>query len=473
MSVEFSIRSFGHPLTILALRRRLARSQWFDATQMQDLQCRQLRRMIEHACREVPYYQHCFRRLGLIPSDIRSPSDLARLPILTKADIRQHAQAMRARESLRTPCAVAETSGTSGEPVRIYMSRRAQALEFNYYWRHWNWAGYRLGDRFLEFSSHFFLMRPDLRRSLTHVDRVTGRLLFNSLSLSDESLPAVMHLIRSCRPRFIKGTASVLHTFAWLVQQAGIRDIAFRGIFSTGEMLLPAQRALIERNLHGKCYDSYGHMERTVAISECPHGRLHVNADFGILEALVEDGRYPHTAGKDRDGVVYARIVGTSLYNDVMPLIRYDTGDTVEIGRLSEACSCGRVGMPVVRRILGRGNDVVCTPEGQFIPTLFIVFDTFAEVLTGQIIQDAIDHLCIRVVPGEGWADAVRDRMLTSVRRFVGDGMRLDVQVLAPEQWPSVGSGKFRVVISQIAENPLSMAGVPAWPQVAETTMKH
>jgi phenylacetate-coenzyme A ligase PaaK-like adenylate-forming protein len=61
------------------------------------------------------------------------------------------------------------------------------------------------------------------------------------------------------------------------------------------------------------------------------------------VEVLDEEGR-PCAPGET------GRVVATSLNNFAMPLIRYETGDTAEVGA---PCPCGR-GLPVLTRIMGR-----------------------------------------------------------------------------------------------------------------------
>ncbi len=58
--------------------------------------------------------------------------------------------------------------------------------------------------------------------------------------------------------------------------------------------------------------------------------------------------------------------MGTSLWNDVMPFIRYSTGDLVEPAE-SPHCPCGR-GLPLrFRRVVGRHDDVLRTPDGRTV----------------------------------------------------------------------------------------------------------
>ena len=66
------------------------RSQWLSADAITALQWQKLKALIEHCWREVPYYRRSWTALGVTPADIRTREDYARLPVLTKADIRAH-----------------------------------------------------------------------------------------------------------------------------------------------------------------------------------------------------------------------------------------------------------------------------------------------------------------------------------------------------------------------------------------------
>lgn len=61
-------------------------------------QNRKLQVLIQHAYANVSYYRRCFDDAGVRPSEIRSASDLSRLPVTTKADL--HVQPTRVRRSV-------------------------------------------------------------------------------------------------------------------------------------------------------------------------------------------------------------------------------------------------------------------------------------------------------------------------------------------------------------------------------------
>ena len=452
MSIDFKLRDFRYPLSILRLRSQFERSQWSPREDWIGDQERQLRRIVAHAYENVPYYRDTFRALGLSPADVRTLADLPRIPTLSKADLRARFADLRATNRARFHPREARTSGTSGEPVRFLIDKPANVLEFVYYWRHWSWAGYRLGDRFAELSSHAFLRDESRARRPYLYQKLTGRLLLNGLALSREVVPEFARVLRAYRPRFLKGIASALGYLAAFFREAGMDDIRFRGIFSTGEVLTARRRRAIEEVFGGKVYDSYGHMERTVAASECPEGGLHINPEYGILETV---GRVPLDPQPPEvgAGIIYnARVVGTSLHNFSMPLLRYEVGDLVELQDPDPPCACGR-SLPRVRRILGREGDAVVTPEGRVVTTLFIVFDEVPGVAQGQVIQEAADRLRIRVVREPGYSARSEQDLQRHVRRFVGPAMTVEFEYPSHDSFRrEAGPGKFRTVVSRLPD---------------------
>jgi phenylacetate-CoA ligase len=448
MSIQFKLRDFCYPVDLIRLRRLFERSQWHSAEELLRYQEERLRRIVSQAYYRVPYYQDLFRSLKLRPDDIRTPADLQKLPTISKATLRKEFLRLQATDRRRYHPRLAQTSGSSGEPLRFLLDKPANVLEFVYYWRHWSWAGYRLGTRFAELSSHAFMGENTPAGQICRYQRLTGRLLLSSLSIGPDSVAAYVKALRAYRPKFLKGIASALYYFAFFLQEAGIRDIWLRGVFSTGEMLLPHQRRMIEQVFHCRVLDSYGHMERTVAISECPQGGLHINPEYGVLE-LLERPRAGTRNGEE--AAATADVVGTSLHNLSMPLLRYEVGDVVEVDQNPGTCPCGRA-MPRVRRINGRQEDAIIAPDGRVITTLFIVFDKVPGIAHWRVIQDEPDQLRVFVVRTPGYTAFSEEALLHLIERFVGPDMRVPLHYLSLEALQRDVTGKFRTIVSRIKQ---------------------
>lgn len=440
MSIDFRIRDFCYPASIIKLKREFDRNQWLSPSELEAYQLTKLRCILEHAFSAVPFYRRMFEETGLRPSDIQSAGDLRKLPLLTKA-VLQRPDDFIASDAAKYRPKLYRTSGTFGHPLSIFLDKSANVLEFVYYWRYWGWAGYKLGDRFAEIGSEFFLKRPQLSTRSFHWQAHLRRLMINSHRIGHSNAQGVANALRRHQPRFLHGTASSLFYLALTFDDARIDDISLAAIFSTGEVLLPHQRALIQKVFHGPVMDSYGHMERTVAVSQCPQGGYHVNSDYGLLELC--DIREPEM------GFPAARAVGTSLHNFAMPLIRYDTGDDILLFSSPQTCPCGR-GFPLVRAIRGRSQDTIVTPDGRFVTSLFIVPEFVAGIIDFQFVQDSPDHLLIRVLPDAGFDDSQKQELLALTCDVMGPAVRIELECVSDAADLRDRNGKKRPIISLV-----------------------
>ncbi|NIR65644.1 MAG: phenylacetate--CoA ligase family protein, partial [candidate division Zixibacteria bacterium] len=78
------------------------------------------------------------------------------------------------------------------------------------------------------------------------------------------------------------------------------------------------------------------------------------------------------------------------------PLIRFQLGDVATWS--SEPCACGR-SMPIIQEVLGRIEDVVVGPDGRQMVRFHGIFVDQPHIREGQIIQEALDSIRVKVVP--------------------------------------------------------------------------
>jgi phenylacetate-CoA ligase len=266
MSIDFKLKEFYYPLEILSFRNFLEKSQWFSEEELTRYQLKRLQIIIRHCYYNVPYYTELFNRLNLKPSDIKTLDDLKKIPTLTKQKIRQHFKQLIAKNARRFNMQRCQTSGTSGEPIQFYLDKSSRILEFCYYWRYWSWAGYRLGMPFAELGLHHFL-DTDITM-ISSYSSLTKKLSLNAGQLSRENLNKYINAIKNHRVLFLKGSPSSVYLFANLVDKYAPQALSFEKVFTAGEILLNHQRQKIKEVFGCKTIDSYGHMERTVAISQ-------------------------------------------------------------------------------------------------------------------------------------------------------------------------------------------------------------
>jgi phenylacetate-CoA ligase len=117
---------------------------------------------------------------------------------------------------------------------------------------------------------------------------------------------------------------------------------------------VPATRARIEKAWNARVYDHHGMTEIGPVSYECPDrvGTLRVIESSYIAEVLDRETSKPVNPGKKGE------LVLTSLGRAALPLLRYHTGDIVELGP-KEPDSRGCHDMALIGGIIGRTDDMV------------------------------------------------------------------------------------------------------------------
>ena len=208
----------------------------------------------------------------------------------------------------------------------------------------------------------------------------------------------------------------------------------------------------IERAFGARAYQEYGSVENCALATECEHGSLHVSPDFGIVEIVDERG-LPVPPG------VTGRVLATGLLNEAQPLIRYEIGDLAAWSR--ETCPCGRDQLPVLSGIEGRLEDAVVGPDGRQMVRLHGLFINVPGLIEGQVVQEEIDLLRVRVVVTAAFGDAQRSLIERRVGERLGP-VRVVVETVASIERTS--RGKFRAVISRLGSPGAHAAAPPPSP---------
>ncbi len=447
MGLDFQVKDFLYPFSIIKLKKEFDKNQWLNQNQLHNYQLQRLKIILNHAYENIPYYQKIFRDKGIYPQDIKKAEDLKLIPPLTKEILIKEFDNLKAKDFKKYKPTLQKTSGTTGGQVRFYTDKSSNILEFVYYWRFWGWAGYRLGDRFAELSAQFFTPYKKNTERICHFNYFTQRLMVNSLLISIKNLDKYITIFKKYRPIFLKGLPSNLYVLALIFNERKNHGIAFKAIFSQGENLLYSQRTLIEKVFSCKVFDSYGLMERVAAISECAKGSYHIHPDYSLIE--FERLKFNPADGFDKDEYI-AEVIGTSLHNFSMPLIRYRTGDYVKIKENNPLCSCSKT-FPIVQGIVGRESDVIVTPDKRYITALYVVLDRTKDITFGQIIQEKIDTILVKIVCLPEKFESIKKNLITNIRDFVGTDMKIKVVSVTKDEIKANTLGKFKSIISNIS----------------------
>jgi phenylacetate-CoA ligase len=417
--------------------RDLRKYEFASPESVQGAQFDRVRALLQHASSLVPYYRNMFRELAFDVSQIRSLADLAKLPLLTKAQIRQHSAELVAENSEPPRLLANASGGSTGEPLRFYQDQTYWDYAWATQWFVESWWGIRRGDR----TALIWGTDRDLPE-LSWRETVCQTKTCNAFALSEERMERFARELHSWQPCLIAGYASALNLFArFLLERPGLRIRPY-AVKSAAEVLPDNERAVIQKAFECPVYDFYGSREVNNLAAECPaHMGLHVNALTRYIE-VVDD------AGHALEPGVPGRVLVTDLVNYSMPFIRYENDDVACWSATS--CRCGRP-FPVLAKVLGRESDFIVTPAGRFIHGEFFthLFYDMPQVIKFQLVQDSLTEirLCIVLQPEAGGSilELLRERLTTAL----GESVRCRIdRVKEIERLPS---GKHRFTVSRVA----------------------
>lgn len=440
-------RKLIYPAYESGLRRRKTlaylgeyeRSQWLSTEEIAHLQWRKLSRLIGHCWNEVPYYRRRWGEAGVShPSDIRHLGDYARLPKLTKQDVRENFESLKA-ESCRDRLLYKTTGGSTGEPLRIGYTRESYERRNAVMHRGYAWAGAPLGTRALYFWGEV-PGEVSLKHRMMHA-AFNRRVVDVFTMMKADDLGRYVDAIDEYRPEVVVSyVAQISRIAAWMRDHDRKAKHVPCAVLCAAERLHPSQRELIETAFGCRVFDTYGCREVMLIASECEaRDGLHVNADHLCVELgeqLMEG-----------DGRERREMLLTDLHNYGMPLMRYAVGDlaTDKPGK----CSCGR-GLPMIASVDGRTMDALLTPEGH------LVGDYLESLVLGtpgirrfQAVQEKIDSIEVSLVRGNDFEEASLEKIRNAMRQAFGDSLRLDFRFT--EDIPLTPTGKLRVAISKLA----------------------
>ncbi|MEI7968840.1 MAG: AMP-binding protein [Betaproteobacteria bacterium] len=419
--------------------RELERSQWWERDRILALQSENLARFLKHAAVHSPFHAERFAACGFDPDSVTSASDLARLPLLSKADIRGNFD--RLGSAAAGKVRKMSTGGSSGEPLTFLVGSGRVSHDVAAKWRATRWWDVDIGDpEIVVWGSPIELNSQDRVRLIR--DAVFRTELLPAFDMSDKRLDDALARIRRRRPRMLFGYPSSLSLIARHAENRGVAmtDLGIRVAFVTSERLYDDQRAAIARVFGCPVANGYGGRDAGFLAHECPSGSLHLTAEDIVVE-IVDPAGTPLPPGQAGE------IVVTHLATWDFPFVRYRTGD---VGILSgAACACGR-GLPVLASVEGRSTDFVVTAEGSVMHGLGLIYvlRELPQVAAFRIVQENRLLTRVHVVPASGFDETTRQSIVLGIRKRLGDAVQVEVDVvgaIAPEK-----SGKFRYVVSHV-----------------------
>ena len=412
------------------------------------LQLERLKWSLRHAYDNVPFHKKAFDETGVHPDDLKSLSDLAKFPFMTKTALRDNYPFGLFAVPRDQVVRLHASSGTTGKSIVVGYT--AQDIE--------NWAhlmarsiraaGGRKGD--MVHNAYGYGMFTGGLGAHYGAERLGCTVVPMSGGQTEKQVAQILDF----QPQIIMVTPSYSLVIAEEFQRLGIKpeDISLKvGIFGA-EPWGEGMRAEIERKLGIDAIDIYGLTEvmGPGVACEC------IESKDGPV--VWEDHFYPEIINPDTGEVVPdgedGELVFTSLTKQAFPVIRYRTRDLTRLLPPSSR-AFRRMG-----KITGRSDDMLIVRGVNVFPTQIeeqILRDTrlsgnYQLVLTRDGHLDNLEVRCeVQRELSDAMSDGLRNEISKDLQHHIKTnvGVSTRVTVMHFEAIPRTLTGKAKRVIDE------------------------
>ncbi|MBC7818001.1 MAG: AMP-binding protein [Planctomycetaceae bacterium] len=385
--------------------------------QIEDVRARQaerLRELLRTVAASNRFWQSKWKAAGVDLSNL----DLAKLPLTTKAELVEDHKTHPPYGSNLTfdvgsYSRFCQTSGTTGQPLRWLDTPESWQWMLGCWEQIFEMAGLRADDRLaFPFSFGPFL---GFWAAFEGAARL-GRLCLPGGGMSSEArlkfIEENQATVVCCTPTYALRLAEVA---VELAQQPGNSTASemlksVRLLIVAGEPggSVPSIRHKIEEAWGARVIDHWGMTEVGPLAAECVEnpGGQHILETECIAE-IIDSATGQTFDLNDTTTPVRGELIITNLGRIGSPMIRYRTGDIVELD--PQPCPCGRQLLRLKGGILGRSDDMLTIRGNNVFPTAIeAILREFPEVIEFQfqtVTRDSMPQLQIEIETTMGIPD--------------------------------------------------------------------
>jgi phenylacetate-CoA ligase len=388
-----------------------------DPDELRDLQLKKLRAGLRDVLATNAFWRDRLR-------DVRGWDDFERLPLTTKTELlADQAADPPFGTNLTYPIErfvrLHQTSGSSGDQPLRWLDT---AESWEWWLRIWadhvyRAAGVKAADRvFFAFSFGPFV---GFWSAFGGAQRLGALCISGGAMTSEQRLRSMLDLnatVLLSTPTYALRLADVASGLGLDLRGSGVRVTIHAGEPGAS---IPATRAAIEEAYGAACFDHTGMTELGPTGFSCSQrDGIHLIESEFIFEVLDQEGR-PADEGE---------LVATNLGRWGMPLIRYRTGDRVNVSRAP--CACGSPFIKVIGGIQGRVDDMFTVRGVNLYPSqvedIVRRYPEVAEFVIERRRERQMDEVSLLIEPAGD--DFSTERLEADLRQALG--VRLDCRVV-------------------------------------------
>jgi phenylacetate-CoA ligase len=392
-----------------------------------------LQYLLEKAQSNTRYYKDSRYKIH-----INKLSDLSKLPVLEKSDIRENATLLIANNSNKKDLYEGRTSGSTGTPLDYYVDKNSVRKGKLSYEAFLNLIGCGTNERSARISGVKVLPFNKTTPPFWIYIDLYKQLQCSAFHIKDETVPLYNEAMKRYKVSYGTGYPTAWLFLAQYIDKLHLSPPKIKAIVTDSEGISQDQQRYIEKIFDCPVYQTYGLGEVCCFSVMCKYGHYHIFSDNVYVEIIDEDNK-PVEPGMEGE------IIVTDLNSERYPIIRYRTGDFGVLG--TKKCECGW-NTTYLSKVTGRVDDYVITPDGRKIGRLSHIMKPAKGVLESQLVQTRTDELKIKVVPSSDFEVKSMETVISNAQHYLGTDIKISWEPV--DVLERTTNGKIRYVIRKI-----------------------
>lgn len=340
-------RNFRNPSS-KSIQQFLFQSSKYTLNQLEAYQLKKLKELVNHAYNYSEYYRKSFDKKKIYPADLKSLSDLEKLPIIIKSDLISFNSEIHSSFKFKKTF-TAKTSGTSGESLVFSKNEYSDSFNrtvINHNYNSYNVKPWVRNGYFWGFDSSF-----KQRLKTQFLDVFQNR--FRVFSYSESELTKFIKKLKTAK--YLHGYSSSIYQTAKAINKGNLsKPDKLLMVKGTSEKIFDYYQLEIIKAFGTKMISEYGAAESGIIAFECPQGNMHLNMEGVIVEEVNNE------------------ILVTNLHLLSFPIIRYKLGDYIKLAPKDAQCSCGKNHL-ILSEVIGRIGETVYGNKNIY-PSLYFYY---------------------------------------------------------------------------------------------------
>lgn len=402
---------------------------------IETIQYRKLKKIVEYAYNHSQFYHSLYTTNNFKPSDFKSLSDISKIPIVRRNDLRNAPVEQIVTSSNLKKYHLHTTSGSSGVSVRYYFSTWEQILKNYYVLRSYLMGGLKWRAITVALRDPIDIVKPNLLQKL-------GFFRYDYYNIYTP-IEDIYNTIKAKYPdgiEVLKGYPSDLGNLANFVEQHNYDFPKVDIIYSDSEVLDSYSREFIQKVFKCRILDYYASVEcGMIAFQTDKTESYSINEDAVLLETIEQEG--------------LSEVVISNLRNKTFPIIRYEIGDAIDFG---DQHIDSYTGFKTIKQIYGKYLDFILMPDKTIVSPHIPKQDLTHTpgVAKFKLIQKNIDSVEILIQKNEKWTENTESELRAKLNK--GFANQIKISFIYVEKLDRGDKRKFKCIESLVAQEFLS-----------------